>query len=73
MKTFATIMKVLAVLAAIAGIIFVVATYGERLVAWAKNLLAKLRREDCFCCDEDCCCCDEDYDDELAEGEDFEG
>lgn len=72
MKTFNTILKILAVLAAIAGVIFVVATYGEKIVAWAKTLLAKLRREDCFCCDEDCCCCDEDCEDDFAE-EEFEG
>lgn len=39
MKTFNTILKVLAVLAAIAGVVFVVATYGDKIVAWAKKML----------------------------------
>ena len=42
MKTFTTILKVLAALAAVAGIIYVVATFGDRIVAWAKELLNKL-------------------------------
>ena len=42
MKTFTTILKILAALAAIAGIIYVVATFGDRIVAWAKKLLNKL-------------------------------
>ena len=63
MKVFSTIMKIVAALAAIAGIIYVVATYGDKIVAWAKKLLGKL--ECCCCCDEDCCCdgeccCDEE-------------
>ena len=52
MKTFNLIAKIVAALAAIAGIVYVVATYGDKIVAWAKNLLGK------FCCDEcaDCEC-----------------
>ena len=68
MKTFSTVMKVLAVLAALAGIIFVIATYGDKLVIWSQNLIAKLRGEDCCCCcDDDCCCCDEDCADEFED------
>ncbi len=57
MKTFYTIMKVLAALAAIAGVVYVVATYGDKIVAWARNLL---KRDTCCCddCDGDCDCCD---------------
>ena len=43
MKGFNKFLKVLLILAAIAGIIYVVAAYGERIVAWAKNLLARMR------------------------------
>lgn len=43
MKGFNKVLKVLLILAAIAGIIYVVAAYGERIVAWAKSLLARMR------------------------------
>lgn len=48
-----TVWKVLAALAAIAGIVFVIATYGEKIVAWARNLLSTVCWEDCT--DEDYC------------------
>ena len=38
MKTLNTIVKVLAALAAVAGAVYIVATYGEQIVAWAKKL-----------------------------------
>ena len=71
MKVVGNILKVLMVLAAIAGVIYVVAAYGERIVAWAKSLLARLRGESDFlfddeeCYHEDNCC-------EAAEATDFE-
>ena len=37
MKTFNVIAKVLAALVAAAGVVYVVATYGEQIVAWAKR------------------------------------
>ena len=43
MKTFALIMKILAVLLAIAGVVFLVATYGDKIVAWFKKLLNKAK------------------------------
>lgn len=42
MKIFANIMKVLTALAAVAGAIYVVATYGDQIVAWAKKVWASL-------------------------------
>lgn len=42
MKAFNTIVKILATLAAIAGAIYVIATYGDKIVAWAKKLWATL-------------------------------
>ena len=41
MKTLTAIVKVLAALAAVAGAVYVVATYGDQIVAWAKKLLSK--------------------------------
>ena len=43
MKVFNKIVKVFLALAAVAGIIYTIAAYGERIVAWAKNLLETLR------------------------------
>ena len=40
MKVFANVMKVLTALAAVAGAVYVIATYGEQIVAWAKKMLA---------------------------------
>lgn len=51
MKTFGTIMKILAALAAIAGAIYVLATYGDRLTVWARKLLDKVNN---------CCPCREE-------------
>lgn len=55
MKVFTNIVKVLVALAAVAGAVYAVATYGDKLVAWAKKLL-----NGCPCtCDCDCdCACD---------------
>lgn len=39
MKAFGTVLKILAALAAIAGIIYVIAAYGDKMVAWARGLL----------------------------------
>ena len=50
MKAFNLIVKLLAALAAIAGIIYVIATYGEQIVAWAKKIMASLPK--CPCCEE---------------------
>lgn len=41
MKAFATVIKVLTALAAVAGAVYAVATYGDKIVAWAKSLIAK--------------------------------
>ena len=45
-----TVMKVLAALAAIAGAIYVIATYGEQIVAWCKKTLENLPK--CPKCEE---------------------
>lgn len=59
-----TIMKLLAALSAITGVIYVIATYGEQIVAWAKKLLGT-----CSCCDGECTCEDCDCAEEAAEEE----
>ena len=51
-----TAMKILSALAAIVGIVYVVATYGDKIVQWAKNLLAS-----CPCCSKDCEVVEEDF------------
>ena len=51
MKTFNAIVKVLAALVAAAGAVYVVATYGEQIVAWAKKVLSSMSK--CPCCEED--------------------
>ena len=60
-----TLMKLLAALAAIVGTVYVVATYGEKIVAWAKKLLG--------CCECECseceCGCDCKCEEEVAEEE----
>ena len=78
MKTFGTIMKILAVLAAIAGAIYVAATYGDKIVAWCKMAVSKLRAYSCCCscCEEDVISAEEIAVDEApvqAEEHDFEG
>ena len=53
MKIFATIAKVVTALAAVAGAVYIIATYGDKIVAWAKNLLGRF-----CCCDDECCTCE---------------
>jgi hypothetical protein len=59
MNCFKTVMKILTALAAIAGLIYIIATYGDKIVAWAKKLLescpCKCKVEDCTECE---CKCD---------------
>lgn len=85
MKVFTTIIKILAALAAIAGLVYVAATYGDKIVAWSKQLLARINNF-CFCnCSEEVVeaeCCEEEASETeeapaeaafAAEDVDFEG
>lgn len=45
-----SIAKILTALAAVAGVIYIIATYGEQIVAWAKKVLNALPK--CPCCEE---------------------
>ena len=63
MNAFKTIVKILTALAAVAGAIYIIATYGDKIVAWAKNLLencpckCKCNVEKCECsCEGECEC-----------------
>lgn len=44
------IAKILTALAAVAGVIYIIATYGEQIVAWAKKVLNAFPK--CPCCEE---------------------
>ena len=44
------IIKILTALATVAGIVYIVATYGEQIVAWCKKVLSSLPK--CPCCEE---------------------
>ena len=44
MKAFWTVVKILAILAAIAGVIYVIATYGDKMVAWARKVLKRSKK-----------------------------
>lgn len=47
MKAFNTFLKILTAIAAVAGAIYIVATYGEQIVAWAKRMLAAMPKCPC--------------------------
>lgn len=47
MKIFSIVMKVVLALTAVAGAVYLAATYGDKIVAWAKKTLGT-----CKCCQE---------------------
>ena len=77
MKVAKLIAKIVVALAAIAGAVYVIATYGNQIVAWCKKVLASLTcccNDECECCcggdcdcDEECCCGEECCCEEAAE------
>ena len=84
MKTAKLIAKIAVAAAAVAGVVYVVATYGEQIVAWCKKLLASLPcpckcectcEGECTCeegectCDGECECDDEEITVEVVEAE----
>lgn len=64
MKLAKIITKIVIALAAVAGAVYVVATYGEQIVAWCKKVLASLPCCNCKCtcdCEGECtgeCTCE---------------
>ena len=71
MKTVNTIIKIVTALAAIAGAVYLIATYGDKIVAWAKKLLDSCPCK-CTCDIEDCADCDCQADCPCAEVDDDE-
>ena len=78
MKTAKFIAKIVVALAAVAGAVYVVATYGEQIVAWCKKILASLPCCNCKCtcdcegectCDGECTCECKDTIEEVVEAE----
>ena len=73
MKIFGIVMKIAIALAAVAGLVYVAATYGDKIVAWCKDIVARVSR----CCEDDCVV--EFYEEEtpteevVATDADFEG
>ena len=53
MKTLNTLVKILTALAAVAGAVYLVAAYGDKIVAWAKRVIG-------------CCPWDEGMEEEAA-------
>ena len=72
MKVFNKIVKVFLALAAVAGVIYTIAAYGERIVAWARNLLETLRAKIDYCCNDDEEFFEEEFCDEVTDEDDFE-
>lgn len=72
MKNWSALIKILCLIAAIAGIIYVIAAYGDKIVAFARRLLG--RDYNCLCDSDDYDCFDDldDADDSAADA-DFEG
>ena len=64
MKNFALVAKILTAVAALVGIAYLVATYGEQIVAWAKKLLASCP---CQCDADDCADCECELDCPIEE------
>jgi hypothetical protein len=62
MKAFNIIIKILAALAAIAGVVYVAATYGDRIIARLKKLVNRYTKRYAF----------EDMDDFELDDDDFE-
>ena len=55
MKIFGIIVKIVTALTVVAGAVYLAATYGDKIVAWAKKLLASCKCCECACeCDCDC-------------------
>ena len=76
MKAAKIIAKIVVALAAVAGAVYVVATYGEQIVAWCKKVLASLPCCNCQCtcdcegeCTGECTCECKDTIEEVVEAE----
>lgn len=70
MKVAGIIIKIVVALAAVAGIVYLAATYGDRIVEWAKKMINRCKKADVVLFDEDA---DIDPDSVIAGEGDFEG
>ena len=67
MKVFAIVLEVVAALAVIAGVVFVIVRYGEKILAWCKRVL-KMDAPFRVCDDDEACtCAPEDVDEEAEQ------
>ena len=48
MKVWVIVLKILAALAVVAGIAYVVITYGDKIVSWTKQMVGKIKNH-CHC------------------------
>lgn len=71
MKTFYTVLKVLAALIAVAAIVYVVVAHGEKIANWIKAQTARLRGLFGCCCGDQCQC--QCQDETAVQESDFEG
>lgn len=69
MKTWTVIIKILAAMAAVAGIVYVIAAYGDKIVAFAKKLLGCNPCADCDCDCEECDCIEAECEEAVEEAE----
>lgn len=70
MKIFSIVMKVVVALAAVAGAVYLAATYGDKIVAWAKKTLGSCKCCECECegeCECECECCEETAEEVVEE------
>ena len=77
MKNFALIAKIVTAIAAVVGFAYIIATYGEQIIEWAKKLLkacpCKCNCDDCADCEcELVCPADEVTEEDEPEVEDDE-
>ena len=73
MKVFNVIWKILVAIAAVAGIVYVAITYGDKICAWFKERFGGCCCCDCDCdCDCECACEDAPAEEVAAEDADFE-
>ena len=47
MKTLKNVMKVLVALAAVAGAVYALSVYGDKIAAWCRNIIAKITGKAC--------------------------
>ena len=72
MKNAALIAKIVTALAAVVGFAYIIATYGEQIIEWARKLLNTCP---CKCTAEDCADCECELDcpaDEVTEADETE-